>query len=381
VDFMQQLFRASDPSSMQRNDVTARDLLERGVERVREQFAAQPVVRAELLQSMADAYGGIGLPKESAPLMKEAVDLRRQIGEPLPLVRALTDYADHMRNLDRAAALASLDEADKLLAAADSAAQRSRDHRLARAHSQHSRGVMLLHEQETIPAAEAQLRAAVAVERELLGPAHEETLDSLAMLARSLGFQERFPEAERAIDEVIATLRAQRPLPASDLADALEARGRILLEQKRYPEYLQTAHETLALAQQAHGPAAFVVGIARHNLATALFSNGRYAEAVDEERQAIARARELLPPGHSFLLAALKRQGDCEAAQGHWPAAAAAYAEPLAQYQAAAVKGPKEKREIAALEERLAAVRARTIPAAVAETMPGGTPAKSRDAT
>ena len=231
-------------------------------------------------------------------------------------------------------------------------------------------------------AAEQQLRTAVAIQRELLCPGHEETLDSLVMLSRALGAQERFDDALATIGEVVDRLRARQPAPSNDLAEALQARGRIYWRQKRYPEYLDTSREVLALAQQAHGAGAFGVAISRHNLATALFYVGRYAEAVGESRQAIARAHELLPATHPFLFAALKRLGDSESAQQHWAEAEAAFGEALEQRRAVeAAKPGSAAEEIEELRGRLAAVRARTIPEAVAKTMAGSAQSKPRDAT
>ena len=382
VAFMLELFEGSDPAAIQRNDVTARDLLERGVERVRAQFADQPAVRAELMKAMADAYNGIGLPKESAPLLEEVVALRRQLGEPLALAGALVDQAGLLRQGgDADEALARLDEADRLLAADSVNAAAQRETRLLRARSHFGRGVVLLNVDDMAAVAEKELRAAAATQRELLGAAHDETLDTQVMLARVLGAQERFDDALAAIGEVIERLRARRPVPSNDLAEALQARGRIYWRQKRYPEYLDTSREVLALAEKAHGPGAFGVVISRHNLATALFYVGRHAEAVAESRQAIARAHELLPPTHPFLMAALKRLGDSESAQQHWREAEAAFGEALAQRRVVeAAKPGSATEEIEEFEARLAAVRKRTIPEPVARTMAGGPPNKPRDA-
>jgi serine/threonine-protein kinase len=382
VDFMLELFESSDPAAVQRNDVTARDLLERGVERVRTQFADQPAVRAELMTSMADAYNGIGLPRESTPLLQEVVDLRRRLGEPRALAGALIVQAGLLRQGgDRDEALQRLDEADRLLAKDGATADEQRETRLLRGRSHFGRGMVLLNDTDTAVEAEKQLRAAVAIQRELLGPADDQTLDTQVMLARVLGAQERFDDALATIGEVIDRLRARRPVPSNDLAEALQARGRIYWRQKRYPEYLDTSREVLALAERAHGAGAFGVVISRHNLATALFYVGRYAEAVGVSRQAIARAHELLPPTHPFLLAALKRLGDSESAQQHWPEAEAAFGEALAQRRAVeAAKPGSAADDIEELEGRLAAVRARTIPEPVAKTMAGAAPRKPRDA-
>jgi hypothetical protein len=167
---------------------------------------------------------------------------------------------------------------------------------------------------------------------------------------------------------VVTALRAVTPVPHNALAEALAARGRIFWRQDRFAEYEQTSREVLALAEAAHGPSGWGAMISRHNLSMSLFYVGRHAEAAAESRRAVARAHELLSPTHPFLLAALQRLGDNEAAQHRWGEAAAAYSEALAGHRAVerAANNGAQSRQIGRLEERLAAVRAGSVPAEVA---------------
>lgn len=88
LDFLLELFKSANPTVVERSDISARDLLEFGVERVQSQLAADPEAQVELLQAIAGAYDGIGLPRESVPLLQEVVTLRRQLAEPVELARA-----------------------------------------------------------------------------------------------------------------------------------------------------------------------------------------------------------------------------------------------------------------------------------------------------
>jgi eukaryotic-like serine/threonine-protein kinase len=70
-DFLVDLFRATDPTEARGDTVTARQLLDRGAARVATQLEEQPVVRARLLRTMAQAYESLGLYDAALPLLEE----------------------------------------------------------------------------------------------------------------------------------------------------------------------------------------------------------------------------------------------------------------------------------------------------------------------
>jgi serine/threonine-protein kinase len=76
-DFLVGLFKINEPGEAKGNAVTARELLDRGAERIEEELAAQPVVRARLLHAIGSAYGELGL-YETALAANER-ELRAQI--------------------------------------------------------------------------------------------------------------------------------------------------------------------------------------------------------------------------------------------------------------------------------------------------------------
>jgi tetratricopeptide (TPR) repeat protein len=84
--FMIELFRGSDPLSVEgvgvispvTEDVTARELLDRGRAHLKTHLTEDPLIRAALLDAVGDVYRSLGRLEEAAPLLQEALEIRRQ---------------------------------------------------------------------------------------------------------------------------------------------------------------------------------------------------------------------------------------------------------------------------------------------------------------
>ncbi len=85
ADLMSELFRLSDPSQALGDTVTARDMLDRGTERILEEFGDQPVVQADLLSEVAQIYRNLGLYSRAEPLVTTALELRTEEFGPMSL--------------------------------------------------------------------------------------------------------------------------------------------------------------------------------------------------------------------------------------------------------------------------------------------------------
>lgn len=75
-EFLVNLFEASDPSTTRGDTVTARQLLQRGVERAAA-LDDQPEVQAEMHSVIGRIYMQIGLYNKATPLLEDALDARR----------------------------------------------------------------------------------------------------------------------------------------------------------------------------------------------------------------------------------------------------------------------------------------------------------------
>ena len=75
--FLQDLFEIPDPNQSRGETVTAREVLDRGVERIDTDLGGQPELRAELMDTMGRVYRKLGLYEPAKDLLQEALRLRR----------------------------------------------------------------------------------------------------------------------------------------------------------------------------------------------------------------------------------------------------------------------------------------------------------------
>lgn len=78
AELMGDLFRLSDPQETLGDTVTARDMLDRGTERILTEFGDQPVVQADLLTEVARIYNNLGAYARAEPLVRRAIELRTE---------------------------------------------------------------------------------------------------------------------------------------------------------------------------------------------------------------------------------------------------------------------------------------------------------------
>lgn len=95
TEFLISAFTLSDPTRADRHDFTAREVLDRGRERVDEELANQPRVRARLLEALGNAYRGINEGNAGAPLLEQAAQLNLgpAVNDPLAAARILRSKA------------------------------------------------------------------------------------------------------------------------------------------------------------------------------------------------------------------------------------------------------------------------------------------------
>src|SRR5207249_5379265 len=72
--FLVGLFRVPDPSEARGNDVTAREILDRGAARITGDLEVQPRVRARLMLTMSGVYRNLGIYENARPLVEHALE-------------------------------------------------------------------------------------------------------------------------------------------------------------------------------------------------------------------------------------------------------------------------------------------------------------------
>ena len=70
--FLKSLFAVSDPNEARGRTITAREVLDRGVQQIDAQLHEEPVVRADLMTTLGEVYGSLGLLREGEDLLQRA---------------------------------------------------------------------------------------------------------------------------------------------------------------------------------------------------------------------------------------------------------------------------------------------------------------------
>jgi tetratricopeptide (TPR) repeat protein len=143
-DFLLSVFNASDPRNAQdkpRGEITARELLDRSVDRIEKEFSGDPDVQIELLGDIAAIYRELDETERYQALLQRQVAIARgRYGDTHPaVINALLDESvDAIKQSDYDGALKLLDQLDPLIRRA------GQDHAPARARWWLSRGQALI---------------------------------------------------------------------------------------------------------------------------------------------------------------------------------------------------------------------------------------------
>jgi eukaryotic-like serine/threonine-protein kinase len=77
AEFLVELFQVSDPSAALGNTITAREILDRGADRIERELAGQPTLQGRLMEVMGRVYTSLGLYGEAEPLLLQSLEVRR----------------------------------------------------------------------------------------------------------------------------------------------------------------------------------------------------------------------------------------------------------------------------------------------------------------
>jgi tetratricopeptide (TPR) repeat protein len=365
TEFMVGLFEVSDPSEALGNSITAREIMDRGADRIEAELAEQPQIQATLMETMGTVYTSLALYPQAESLLKRALDLRHALFGDRHLEVARTwdrlgqvltrqaDYADAEEALSTALAIRQELHGKEHLEVAESLTNM--------AELQGRKG--------EFEEAEPLLRQALEMRTSLLGKEHMEVAQSIERLGLNMFDQGDYASAESMLRESIdmrKKLLGGNPHP--QLAEGLNNLGLVLMEtgniraaQLMYQEALEMNqsmldefHPTIAvnmnnLALLYHDSGEFdsaesmyrhvieirerslgeehpEVALAMSNLAYLLYDKGSSEAAMSLQRQAIDKYRNVFPLGHPDLASSL-------GALGSWLTNAGRYtdAEPMLQ--------------------------------------------------
>jgi serine/threonine protein kinase len=255
-EFLVELFEVSDPSEARGQTITAREVLDRGVERIESELADQPEIRGHLLHVMGRVYRNLGLYESSGPLLDEALENRRRL------------YGDdHPSTLSALASAANLS---------------------------HKRG--------DYSESEKQFRRLYELSRRVRGREHRDTLAAMSSLGNVLWVLGRYDEAEPLlVDALDAQRRLLGPADTTTLATMVNLAS-LRERQGRFEEARPLLLESVRIARDREGNDAPRTLIAIRQLAWLCVKQGRYEEARDWYAEVLDHQARVLGEEHPETL-------------------------------------------------------------------------------
>ncbi|MCL1636017.1 protein kinase [Luteimonas sp. SX5] len=320
LEFMSGLFELADPDKSHGAQVTARELLARGAERIRGQFSQQPAVRAELLAAMAGAQEGLGLYAEALPLAEEASRLTRDLRRP-----ALHRAAE----LDRAQILHGLGRYQEVLALLEplrsGAAPANRDAEAALAEVEYRRALSLQALNRLDEADQAYARA-YREQLRLFGAADRRAQDTAMRYVSLRMLRGEAARAQRLARDTLRAVRGSAGKTDPHLAQAIDTLAMVLSNTGPLSEAEALRREEIAIRTAAQGADHPDTIGALNDLGSVQYAQRRFAQAAESFRRVLAHRRAKFGDAHPSVALVANNLANCELELNHPEAAL-----PLAQ--------------------------------------------------
>jgi non-specific serine/threonine protein kinase/serine/threonine-protein kinase len=263
IDFMQQIFKVSDPGESRGNSITARELLDKASTEIDSGLTHDPELRAQMMQTIGNTYFGLGLYKQSESLTRRALELGKQVLG-----------SNHPETLE------SMNQLSGLLIA-----------------------------ESRFPDAERLERETLGIERKVLKPDNARTIETLAYLSNTLDVEGKHEEAARAGDEMLERSRRAFSPDSRQMANALFAVGSLRWNSGNLQEAEHYARQALDLAQKTLGDDHPFTLKCLSLLSGILSDQGKTAEAEAHYRHLVEMAKRVYGPDHPRTLAAVSNLG------------------------------------------------------------------------
>ncbi len=299
-EFLVGLFEVSDPSVVSADSVSAREILNRGADRIGRELGSQPRVRAELLTVLGRVYRNLGLYDEATELIDTAFALTRELyPEDDPRVTTIMwEKAEHLYVLG---------------AYEESAALHRESLALQRQTDPDSPGVVRsLVSLGVVLGARGLLEESGEVYRESLGVEGDGSAAALRNRASALIAYGDFLRGSGELDSAVVVIQEGVLLQREELGDnhielghALNHLSRTYSLMGRNEEALPIAREGLAIRLAVFGDNHPEVGSSLGNLSGILLALGRLREAEEARRASLALFRAIYGDSHEYVAATL----------------------------------------------------------------------------
>lgn len=285
--FMVDVFQIVEPEQARGSTVTARELLDRGADRVREALADQPRVQTRLMLTIGRVYRRLGFFDQALSLIEEALEHRRAV---------LGD--DHP------------DVAHCLVAAADVYATQGR-----------------------YEIAESAASRALTIYEAEFGPRHPETAFSMALLGTIYLRLGRFDDAEQMFVRNLAVLEANPDRDPQGLADTLANLATLYRQRDDIDAAEESSRRALEIRQQSMPPDHPDLALSYNNLAVLLYVQGRFGESAEQLESALRIWEKTLGLNHPHVATSVNNLAELAWKQGDYTKSEALFLRALAIWE------------------------------------------------
>ena len=263
-DFLTGLFKVSDPSEARGNSVTAREILDKGADKIVRELEGQPLVQGRLMSTMGLVYEGLGLYAPAQALLEKALETRRNSLGP-----------DHP---DVAGTLGQL-------------------------------GTIMWHKGDFAKAKDF-MEQALAINEKRFGPESLPVAASLHNLGNLNWSWGKYDEARRVLERSLSIREKILGPGHADVAGTLNSLGAIAYREGDFKKAGELWERTLAIREKTLGPDHPHLAQTLNNLAIIYTYSGDPKRAVPLLERVVQIQEKVLGPKHPDLASGLMNLGD-----------------------------------------------------------------------
>lgn len=347
-DYLVSLFETADPAQTRGEEISAKEIVQRGIEQLEEDLVDQPEVHAEMLTVLGRVEMALGDFNLSAELLEESLQKKRELygndhievaattaalGEVLrwdgefeqaeDLLREALDIHRRLIKEDNAEVAVNIDRLARTLEMRGNFEESEKLYREAlgirkRLFGENSDAVSanlnnlgwLLYQMGNLGEAELHLRRSLQIKNEIMEsphPAISSNLSNLAVVLRSKGeYQEAEKFALQALEQEIELYGEDHPR----VTTALSNRSLILLDLARYQEAADQYRIIVENNRRQLGPDHLYVGFALSSLSLAMMEDGQSEETIPIIDEALTILQNSVGEEHRYFAMSLAIKGE-----------------------------------------------------------------------
>lgn len=296
-DFLVDLFEVSDPNEAKGNTVTAREVLEKGSEKIESELTSQPKIQSRLMMTMGEVFMNLGLYKEAQPLLEKSLLLREKCfgggsREMAEIFNSMGLFEEINGRYDRAEDYyrRSLEINTKLF---------GEDSNEAASILNNIAGIYVKKE-DFEKARETYLRT-LAIRKNLRGEKSADIGYTYNNLGSLMSRQGKFPEAERYFNLAYAVWKEKFGELDPNVGKCLNNLALVCKKQKKFKEAEGYYRQSLAIKEKVLGKDHPETASTLNNIASLYYSEQKYKQAEEGWLQVYDIYSKKYGPGHPNL--------------------------------------------------------------------------------